>query len=470
MTLSTRCLITLVVGVALPAVGCGTSGHATAPDGGGGDGGAMVGDGGAMSDRGAPLDDGGSGDSGAATDAEVVGPTVISASADSVREHEGNIAVAGDGRVAVTWLVEGPGVIGVDYRISLDRGATWGDAAALPVPSDNNIAANASLWARDDGTILVTWASETVGPAGTRSNVRVWMASSAPGETTFGSPALVTEPGSTLGVDLPDLIGLDDGSTLVTYTSYASPTGSSEVLAARSTDGTTWERTNATMGDGPGTYGFARTCAAGERAYLVYTDFATGIFLRSSDDGGATWTHPRLTVQAPAVTDYFPALGAGCVARGDEVWVMYARTMDYAIDQRTQQPLYSHIEVAHSPDRGATIDATYSVADPASGAAFLAPTMALGADGTLSVAYYAGTGDGDTAGSFRYALSRDGGRTFAPSTAIDTPLAFGRSRTSTVWPGDYVGLAIGVDNALYAAFCETGTSAAHVAFYRADAP
>lgn len=396
-------------------------------------------------------------------DAAILGPTVISDVPASRNEQEGNIVVAPGGHVAVTWTALGAASYDVFYRVSIDDGETWGEPTAFARPADNNIASNASLAARPDGSIVVVWASEHADAARNRTNVRLWLAESAAGETSFGTPVVVDEPAPGGAVDLPDVLVLDDGSLVVTYTSFTDPLGAMDIVAARSANGRDFTQARITAGDSTAAYGFSRSCAAAGRIYVTYSDFSTGVFLRSSDDRGATWPDERrITVQRPAHVDFFPALGAGCVARGDEVWVMYVR----APDQSVAQPLYTHVEIAHSPDRGASIDAVYEVDDAAAGARFLAPTMALGGPDELVVAYYAGSGDGDASASFRVARSRDAGRTFAPSFLVDAPVTMSTSRTPPAWVGDYVGLDV-VDGTFFTAFAETSVTTAHIAFYRA---
>jgi hypothetical protein len=398
---------------------------------------------------------------GSPVDAGVLAPFPILVSERSVREHEGNLAVASDGHVLVTGTALTRSSYDVFYRASTDFGATWGEIGVLPRPDDSNIASNASLVARDDGSIFVTWVSQHADAMRNRTHVRLWLAELPPGATVISSPTLVSIEGMTSAVDLPDLSITSDGTFLVTYTSFDDPLADYGIAFARSRDRVTWERGSVTASDPAASYGFGRLCASGSRTYLVYADFEHGIFVRHSDDGGATWPGERTTVPLPTELDFFAALGGTCVARGDELWVLYGRVESYA----APQPLLTHVRVAHSPDRGASFDRTVDAADALGGERYLLPALAAGDDGALNLTYYAGLGDGDTAATFRRTRSIDGGRTFSPSSEVASGLLLGTSRSSSAWPGDYTGL-VELGGLVFGAFCETSLSEAHVAFFR----
>jgi hypothetical protein len=398
----------------------------------------------------------------------VRGPTLLTPDAGARGRHEPSIAIAPDGRVAACWITIGNSSITVSYAISRDRGVTWDAPVAIPLPSDSNVAANASLAARPDGSFALAWVSESAASGGVRSHVRVFLAISTPGSSTFGAPVQVTDEGSPLLIDQPHVASLGDGTLVVTYTTADETFTNTTLVAATSAAGTSFRRTQLAAYDDGASDSFARPCAADGRLYVQYLHLPPSgtsptPMLRVSDDGGATFPSARV-IEVATGESVTLAPSNGCVARGKEVWVLYGLGGGFS---GAKMPLLTALRLAHSSDGGATIDQRLDVHDPSAGLGFLGPQIALEPDGAIDVTYYAGAKDGDVAGSYRWARLPSGATEIGASTAIASPMTIVRSRTTTSWIGDYQGLAFGAGT-LVGAFIDTTGAAGRVAFFAVD--
>lgn len=396
----------------------------------------------------------------------VIDPGVISASSMSSSEHEPHVAAANQ-HIGVGWIARESPNLFIGYRISLDEGENWGPIGALPLPANNNIAADPFLAADAKGTLYIAWGSEQK-VNNMRTNLHVFVARSAPGETTFGAPVEVTDP-TMMGVgvyDQPKIAVTPAGALIATYMQASADLMSFVIVSAFSTDGQSWVRTNVAGPDPVGSFrNRAVLCSAkntGDRVFMQYIDDTVGMALRWSDDGGKTWPAQNLTkVQLPAETSRL-ATEVGCAADGNDVWVFYSQTTDMV--GQTTMPKLDTLRLAHSGDRGATIDSRVNVHDKMAGKYFLMGNFVRDEAGGLDVTYYAGNTAGDVAGSYRRARSIDG-MIFTPSTVVHEPLTFDTSRTTLTWMGDYVGLAT-TGGSLHMAYADTSGAAAHIAYYR----
>jgi len=395
----------------------------------------------------------------------VLDPGVISASPASVSEHEPYVA-ASNGHVGVAWISRQSPNLVIGYRISIDDGETWGAIQSLPLPPNNNIAGDPYLAADDKGTLWIAWGSET--KMSTRTNQHVFVAKAAPGAMSFGAPIEVTDPNEpNVGVYDQPKIAVVPAGLVVTYMFGNTDFSSLIIVAAYSPDGAQWTRTPVA---GPGPSGSFRNRAAlcdvknsGQRTYMQYLDQLVGMALRWSDDGGKTWPSANVTaVQFPSETAKLSE-EIGCAADGNDVWIFYGLTTDFGANGETIMPKRDALKLAHSPDRGASIDTRVVVSDKTAGKYFLLGSFARDEGGGFDVTYYAGNMSGDPAGSYRFSRSTDG--TSFPSSVVRGPLLFDTSRTTLTWIGDYVGLAASGKN-LHMAYADTSGSAAHIAYYR----
>src|SRR5205814_6971781 len=99
----------------------------------------------------------------------------------------------------------------------------------------------------------------------------------------------------------------------------------------------------------------------------------------------------------------------------------------------TNSPPLDGIRIGHSSDGGKTIDSRFNAEDGAVANLFMHPYLIREPSGPLDIVYYAGAADNDTMGSFRRSQSTDGGKTWAPSAVVKTPLTFLSSRDSAKW-------------------------------------
>jgi hypothetical protein len=405
----------------------------------------------------------------------------LSVVSGSAHEHEPFIAVSPGGRVGVSFLsfASGAADITVGYRISNNRGVTWGPATLFPMPSGDDTQANASVAAADDGTLYMAWAAEMHTLEG-RSNQHVFVATSVPGSTSFEAPVEISDPSVAVSVyDQPRVMVTHAGVVNVGYLE-ASPDGETSWLVnARSPDGKKWTRSYAA---GPGSYGsfrdearFCRPAGAG-RIYLVYIDSDVAydyedyaVALRYSDDDGTTWSSPiDVTSEADELL-LDPSANLGCTTNGSDVWMYYGLTPDANSGGTTGgspdlEPTMTHVRMAHSSNRGDAIDWRSDVLDERAGVRAMYPVLVGEGQGTLDLAYYVGNADDDPKASLRRTRSLDG-KTFPDTVPVHSPLTLETNRENTQWVGDYVGAAFqGGD--LFLVFTDNATATPHIAFYR----
>jgi hypothetical protein len=410
-----------------------------------------------------------------ATIAAVLDLPSISNLPASAHEHEPTIAVSPTGHTVVGWLSYSSttaGLYTVGYRISKDFGQSWGDAKLVPLPPHSNIQANASVAADDQGNLYIAWGSEEKTIVGVRSHAAIWAAKATPDALEFGAPVQVTDPN--VGAEVYDSERISvtaSGRVNIVYLHVSQDQTQSWIEDATSTDFSTWSISIVAGPGGPYSYrNFQHICrpeGAG-RIYLTYldsdlADFTNGwgLGLRYSDDDGKTWSSP-VTVQTTSEDFSIPGYALDCVTHGDDVWVFYPLSLEtFLIDEERVMPTLTSLRVAHSGDRGRTIDAHYDVGD--ANGLFMYPVIAVESGGALDLAYYEGKTDGDMAATLRWSRSIDG-KTFPPSTEIHHPLTLETSRTTARWGGDYVGRATAGSD-FYVVYADNA-AAPHIDFYR----
>jgi hypothetical protein len=411
----------------------------------------------------------------------------FSSTPGSAHEHEPFIAVSPGGRVGVSFLsFLSSGEATVGYRISNDRGATWGPATLFPLPKGTNTQANASITAGDDGTLYMSWGVENHTETG-RTNQGVYVATSAPGTTTFETPVLVTDPSTPVSVyDQPRVSVTHAGVVNVVY-DETSPDGlTSWLQQARSTDGKSWKLSYAVGAGSDESYrNMARFCRpAGEgRLFLLYLDTDVAIYsedialaLRYSDDDGLTWSAPVDVTSEADELILDPTAAIGCTTNGTDVWMVYGLTPEANLGGTTGggsapsasvEHTMTRVRVAHSGDNGKTIETRSDVLDTRVATHAMYPVLVGEGEKALDLAYYTGSFDNDTKGFFRRTRSTDGS-TFEPTVPVHSPLTLETNRALPLWVGDYVGGAYqGGD--VFLVFTDNATATPHVAFYRSPA-
>jgi hypothetical protein len=390
-----------------------------------------------------------------------VDPAIVSRSTLSVAEAETHVAVADNGYVAIAYItILANGGSNNGYVFSTDDGMTWGKPQSIKSPG-LRVSSDPVLAADQKGNFYLTWIGFDRTNTGGATNMHVYVAVAPAGTTTFGAPVDINgadEP----SLDKPWVTVDNDGSVVITWVALQP----SVVYAGRSTDGgQTWDVQTVTSG---GFRNLVFPChgSTGNRLYVVYHS-GGGIGLRWSDDGGTTWSDADKTAVAmqgdqPAFDD------PTCAVDGSDVWVSYGLSPDQ-FNGSTSAKLDT-IRVAHSSDGGKTFADYWDAQDGSAASYFLHPYLVRErSTGALDLVYYAGGFEKDPDGSFRWARSTDGGKTWGASTAVATPITYLAARADPKWLGDYVGLAWARDN-LYVAYADNHGVLPHIAFYRTAAP
>ncbi|MFO0564660.1 MAG: sialidase family protein [Polyangiaceae bacterium] len=465
------------VGSCVLVAACGSS-----PSSGGGGGGATTG--GGAGQAGAGGASGGAGGAGAAggaggTGGEAAGfgtqaaiDAVISTPASSKSEDEPSIVVTSKGRVVVAWDDRNVTSFQVAYRVSDDGGKTWGDIVPVPLGPEQNVAANTGLATTPDGTVYLVWGAEKVGAGGVRSKQGVYLATLPPDAAKFGASVELTDPTHEVGVYDQPTVAVTSQGLFVGYSEFATSLMSADLVTRFSDDGgKTWSSAKLPPAGGfqPFMNG-VQLCRpeTGDRAYLYVVDGELGLALWRSDDGGKSWANKTQIIDPGEINELAYMREGGCVAEGDDVWVLYGTSDAPTSATHEKVAPLSKLRLAHSADGGKTFEGRSDVHDSTAGANFLFSRLARDPSGTLYISYYAGAGDGDENATYRLARSTDGGKSFAPSVATKQPVTFELSRTTGKFLGDYMGLTWQAGR-LYSVFVDN-SSVSHIVFQAFEAP
>lgn len=399
----------------------------------------------------------------------------LSRGCGSTFEAEPSVAVTADGTVAAAFIASGEGALHVGATFSSDGGGSFDPVQRVDAPGLRWGADPVLAPTRDGGAAL---AFVGYRPGGERGSwdMRVFVARAAAGDRAFGAPVDVTGFAHPSLVDKPWIVETPRRTLLVTYSfGLGALTG---LAAARRPEGEPWGRVVVAAGpDEPGVPTLAYPCVSNEsgRVYVAYFEQVPGqgarIALRTSDDDGASFSEARVVSLASegsvALDD--PA----CVARGDDVWVLYGLTDAPAGEEAGEVEhvaSLTRIRAARSRDGGRTFSDRLDAQDPAAGARFLHPALVLEPTGALDLTYYAapadqGALDADPRGTFRLARMARGAARLAPSVALGGPIVLTGARASARWLGDYTGLAH-ASGAAYVAWTDNGGGTSHATFAR----
>jgi hypothetical protein len=384
-------------------------------------------------------------------------PVLLASPSGSQSETEPTIAVAPDGRLAVAWLDVTSGGAPIGFAFSPDRGDTWSASQLLQL-GGGRFASNEIVAADAQSNFHLV----TMAVAANQMSVQVLIATAPAGTSSFGAFTEISDPAVAVPRDATAFTIAHDGSFNVVWTEYSASLTSSQIVAARSTDGGAhWTRTNIT----PGALADAwpNICASRTSGKLaaVFVDSehnATG--LRWSDDDGGSW--PDGNVNMVPLSSYegeFPS----CLAIDNELWVMQG--VASTRPSRTYEPTLDDIQLTHSGDGGPTLDATVSAQDPMAGGKYMRAMAVLLPDRRISLTYYAGASDDDPAATVRRSLSSDGGKHFAASQMLYQPILLTTSRAGSTWLGDLLGVTAD-DHGTYVSFVDNGAGKAHIRFTR----
>lgn len=206
-----------------------------------------------------------------------------------------SVDVASDGNVVVAFSDERNVKRDILANRSLDSGKTW-----LPEDQRVDRQAEADSDAPvvavgDDGWAYVAWEERPPrgAPTGTRAHIAV-AASSDKGQT-WGEPHRVSPPGQPASPMWPALVE-SNGRLIAAWTGgVTGDTAKSWLWLSTSSDrGETWSKPEVVFDGSVQT--FFHLLSDGPHVYLVWhagdAGKPSGIYFNASDDGGATWRHP----------------------------------------------------------------------------------------------------------------------------------------------------------------------------------
>jgi hypothetical protein len=396
------------------------------------------------------------------------GPVAVSLGSQPGAETETQLAIAPDGTIAIAWIgIDATGASWIGYRFSTDGGTTFSPMARMAMPTGLE-GSDPALTVDAAGNFYLS--ALGVHFAGTSADYTlVYVAKAMSGTTTFGVPVQVVNPPQPLLYDHPKILVTAQGTVVLGFaeTTALADGGVADTSIGRiatSKDGQSWQLGTIVA---PPAIQFANLfwfCEGPGVLYATYleaTATAEYIALRSSSNDGATWSLSSTIVSTSS--EIVAGLDPGCVAQGSDVWVVYTTTSAPTTDPVHFLDSAKAIRVAHSGDRGSTVDPTpMDALDTAASSLGLMPVLVRETGGGLDVAYLAGNSEGDTRGSMRYVRdATDAG--FGSSVAVDGPLTFTMNRTMGNWLGDYLG-AVASGNKLLIAYPNNASGNTHIYF------
>ncbi len=237
----------------------------------------------------------------------------LSSSAGSTAQHEPTIAVTAGGRVLVTWIAAvGTRANGrprrvIQFRVSEDRGLTYGTIGTVPVADDQN---GGNSWAAAGPGEALYIASGAVRRSEYNAilDVRLLLSRSRGPGMAFETTDVTSAAD---GEEVRDQPRVEIVGTHVLYSFWAAgPSPAGRFAAALDAHVERWTSLPAS--------GNVRVCrGAGDSIYAVVSDQVMGVTLFRSDTGGATW-RPSVVLSAEAGV---PTPG-GCVASDGGVYVL----------------------------------------------------------------------------------------------------------------------------------------------------
>lgn len=378
---------------------------------------------------------------------------------DTVAATEPTIAVARDGTVGVAWLDYNGATLLPTVTFSSDRGTSWATPERLTLP-DGRDAGDEIIAADQSGYFFLATLGLADSPAGTTSKVLV--ARAQPGSTKFGPFVEASDSLVSVNRDASALTVAKDGSLNVVWSEYDA-TNYTSIVTARSTNrATNWSRI---VLKGPGSSSaWPNICASrtsAELAIVTYDAKTRSTEVRWSEDSGATWPSAnvnRVALPANANVGEFPS----CVVDGKDLWIFQGVAQDKP--SATLAPVLFDVQSAHSSDGGRTFEPVTSVVDAAAGPGYMRAMATLRSNGTMALAYYAGSKANDPAATVRLSRSSNLG-TFGASEVLFAPMILSTSRIDADWLGNLLGITSDARN-VFAVYVDNSSGAARVRFTR----
>jgi hypothetical protein len=400
------------------------------------------------------------------------GTKIVSRSEASDFERGPQIAVKGD-VIGVVWTGgrDDGSPTHIGYTFSVDGGETWQPPGTIE-SSDDDEFIDPDLAVDNTGNFYLSWvAYSRVGKGG-----QIFAATATEASLVFSAKVAITDEMVTGYYERPRITVTETGVAFVAYTELLE--GGVHGLAVASRAGSGWKRTSLGSSDShtllPYPCAPPQSSANMGRTWLTFQQNGR-LWMSWTDDGGTTWggaAQVNTEEENGSVQQVH-----SCAGNDDEVWVAYGI--------RSSSGLLQAIRIAYSSDGGQSFVQHVDAHDAAS-LRFAGPALALeaGPPRALHVAYYAGSGPGDTVAALRRArleLPADGGLpppvdagadagTGMPSLLVHKPIVLDTSSTSAQWLGEYIGIASSSGKLLLAFVDNASTDRAHVAFERIDAP
>ena len=404
---------------------------------------------------GIPLDAGGDGAQHCLAVHDAGGP-FVSSSTRTVWEEEPHVAAAAGSVVASFIDIFPDHNSSIGFAVSHDDGATWKKPGQIDSPGAR-VASDPVVAADSHGTFYLSWVGYRHDTSGNANDMHVYVSKLDPTTDAFLAPVEASNGESTLQLDKPWITIDTNDDVLLTW---EDGTNGNFLQFARSTDqGATFARSVIAVASGE-FFNLAFPCldrAAPGPLYVVASASQHGVVLFESEDGGAHFTR-RPEIASDAVF-HDPT----CVVRGSDVWVSYdVGSADYTAELA---PPARAVRVAHSPDRGQSIDRNVTVSNGPSGTQYNLSTLAFSGN-ALELLYYQGHIDFDV--TLERATSTDNGVTWMHET-LAHPGVMTTARGLPCFPGDYIGSTI-TGGALYIAYSDNNAGRVHTAFLRVTSP
>ncbi len=388
---------------------------------------------------------------------------VISTNYDTAMEAETHLSAGTNGFVTVAWIgIGGTPYSTNGYVFSTDSGQTWGQVKSVSSP--NGLVASDPVLAVDShNNFYLTWVGFSDSSANP-TNMGIYVSRAAAGTTDFAPPVLVSNAGPTVMMDKPWITITNTDAILVTWMQVAANGMNTLSQVARSEDGTAWSIIETGSSNQGRNLYYPCAPVHGTRVWQTFVEYGwtTKIRLQWSDDDGKTWGAPVDVSKSSEMQAAFD--DPTCVAEGDTVWVAYGLSNDPLSGESTNFQALKELRIARSDDGGKTF-AYYAAHDPAAGAVYLHPEIALQDDGTVALSYYAGQQDEDPNGSLRLTRLLPGAATVEPSIVVHAPVTYLLARSDQRWLGDYTGITW-KQGKLHVAYADNNDGITHIGYAR----
>ncbi len=284
-----------------------------------------------------------------------------------------SVAISGDS-IVVAWDDATPGNFEIFLAHSADGGATFGSPVNLSNNARNSFAPSVAV---SENSVVVAWNDETPG------NQEIFLARSTNGGKTFNFPVNLS---NNAGTSFDPSVAVSGNSVVVAWNDETP--GNQEIFLARSTNGGKTFNFPINLSNNAGRSFTPSVVVSGDSVIVAWNDETPGnfeIFLVRSADGAGTFTHP-VNFSNNAGTSLNPLLAIS------EDGVVVAWDNERPGNHR-------EIFLARSADGGATFGPPVNLSQNNAGASF-GPSVAVSGNSVV-VAW-----NDETSGNFEIFLAR----------------------------------------------------------------